>query len=100
MHAIKWNRRGLSLAFVAAGTLSAQAATPAPQKVPLPRPRPAIHAVSQPAPLARAIPVPQNRPPDGSALSAYAQANVGLRGAMVDGSALFKPLARPVSGPF
>jgi len=37
---------------------------------------------------------------NGSGLSSYAQANVGLRGAMFDTRAHFKPMARPAAGPF
>ncbi len=33
-------------------------------------------------------------------LSAFAQANVGLRGALFASRATFKPMVRPVSGPF
>ena len=40
------------------------------------------------------------RPPAAEASEAYAQAGVGLRGALFASRATFKPLARPVSGPF
>jgi soluble lytic murein transglycosylase len=53
----------------------------------------------------RAVQLPPKRPPVGRStgdpgLSAYAQANVGLRGALFASRATFKPMARPVSGPF
>ncbi len=101
MDAIKRNRRGIVLALAAAGALCAQTAVAAPKKVPLPRPRPAIHAAAQPTkPITRNIPLPQKRRRAAAGLSAFAQANVGLRGALFATRAVFKPMARPVSGPF
>lgn len=44
MNAAFWNRLGLGLSIAAAGVVSAQSSLAASQKVPLPRPRPAIHA--------------------------------------------------------
>jgi peptidoglycan lytic transglycosylase len=45
--------------------------------------------------------LPQTRPQfDGSGVTAFAQANVGLHGALFESRAEFKPLARPASGPF
>ncbi|HZT25629.1 MAG TPA: lytic transglycosylase domain-containing protein [Pseudolabrys sp.] len=40
------------------------------------------------------------RKPARTATSAYAQANVGLRGSLFATRAAFKPMVRPVSGPF
>jgi soluble lytic murein transglycosylase len=37
---------------------------------------------------------------NGAGMSSYAQANVGLRGALFETRAHFKPLARPAAGPF
>jgi soluble lytic murein transglycosylase len=73
-----------------------------PQQVPLPRPRPAIPSGKQAAvPAPRIAPLPQKRPAtEPKALSSFAQANVGLHGAIFESRATFKPLARPVSGPF
>jgi len=98
------------LLLAAAGALSVQTAVAAPKKAPAPQLRPAIHAAKvtkqakhakKPAtPLVRNVPLPRKRPPDAAGLSAYAQANVGLRGALFASRAVFKPLARPVSGPF
>ncbi|MGH6682999.1 MAG: transglycosylase SLT domain-containing protein [Pseudolabrys sp.] len=91
----------LSLALAAAGALGAQTAMAASKKVPLPRPRPAIHATKAQAPaVARNVPLPARRTPPPAAVSAFAQANVGLHGALFESRALFTPLARPVSGPF
>ncbi len=92
---------GLFPALAAAAGLCADAALAAPQKVPLPRPRPAIHGPAGPTapPVARNLPLPTKRPPEGG-LSAFAQANVGLRGALFATRATFKPMARPASGPF
>ena len=128
MHLIKRNRQikvfGFTLALAAAATLTAQSAMAAPKKVPLPRPRPAIIAApgfvppvaatlvpAQPA--ARNVQLPPVRPAaadpgnnagnsagNSAGLSAYAQANVGLRGALFASRATFKPMARPVAGPF
>ena len=101
MDAIKRNRRGIALALAAAGAMCAQTAVAAPKKVPLPHPRPATHAAKGPAtPVARNVPLPRKRPLPAAGLSAFAQANVGLRGALFETRAVFKPMARPVSGPF
>ncbi len=101
MGANKWNRRGLALALIAVGAFGAQAAMAAAKKVPLPRPRPVIHAAKEATPsVAHNLPLPQKRPQGATGLSAFAQANVGLRGGLFESRALFKPLARPVSGPF
>jgi soluble lytic murein transglycosylase len=110
MDAIKRYRRGLALALAAVGALGvqafgAQSAVAALKKVPIPHPRPAIHAGKEPGKqsasrLVRNIPLPPKRPTAAAALSSYAQANVGLRGALFESRALFKPMVRPVSGPF
>jgi peptidoglycan lytic transglycosylase len=102
MDAIKWNRPGLALALAAAGVLCAQTAVAGPKKVPYPRPRPASHAAKAPAvPLVRNVPLPRKRPSLAAGLSAFAQANVGLHGGLSTSAAiLFKPIVRPVSGPF
>jgi len=101
---------GLALTIAAAGALGAQSAMAgnlaATKKVPLPRPRPTIHAApkapaketAKPAVRQAALP-PQNQPADGG-LSAFAQANVGPHGALMASRAGFKPLVRPASGPF
>src|SRR5512147_3124036 len=102
MDATGRSRSGLFLAVIAACGLCADATWPAAQKVPLPRPRPAAAATKQTlAPVRQAAPLPQARPqPTGNGLSAFAQANVGLHGALFESRAEFKPLARPASGPF
>jgi soluble lytic murein transglycosylase len=72
----------------------------APAKVPLPKPRPAIHiARPAPAPLARNVPFPAKRVAP-AVPSAFAQASVGLHGGFLESRNLYKPLTRPVSGPF
>ena len=95
-------RLGACLALTAACAFSAEAAPVASKKVPLPRPRPAIQNGKQAAaPAARIAPLPQKRPAaGGAAQSSYAQANVGLHGTIFESHTAFKPLARPVSGPF
>jgi soluble lytic murein transglycosylase len=107
MKATRRSRLSICLTLTAASVLSAQAATAEPQKVPLPRPRPPIHVVKQaaaPIPAASsATQLPQKRPATATnnpGLSSFAQANVGLRGAVPETRAFFKPLARPTSGPF
>ena len=108
MNTIKGTHRGLALALTAIGAISAQTAMAAEQKVPLPPPRPAIlvkkqaiPATKQPAaPIARNAAVPERHPPPPAGLSAYAQANVGLRGVLFESRNVIKPLPRPVSGPF
>ena len=102
MDATGRSRSGLFLAVIAGCGLCADAALPAAQKVPLPRPRPAVAAAKQTtAPVRQTAPLPQTRPQaDGSGLTALAQANVGLHGALLESRAEFKPLVRPASGPF
>ena len=52
-------------------------------------------------PVAGNVPLPAKHPPAGGVgLSAFAQANVGLRGSLFASRATFKPLVRPASGPF
>jgi soluble lytic murein transglycosylase len=101
MNTIKGTHWGLALALTAIGAISAQTAMAAEQKVPLPPPRPAILVKKKaiPAPVATNVAVPQRRPPPAG-LSAYAQANVGLRSALFESRNVIKPLPRPVSGPF
>jgi soluble lytic murein transglycosylase len=106
---------GLALMLAAAGAVGVQTAMAgnlaAPKKVPLPRPRPAIHA-AQTAPKApakeTAAPAAQTgvkaakQQPQATkdGLSAFAQANVALHGSLIARGASFKPLVRPASGPF
>jgi len=82
------------LALAAGSVLAAATAEAAHKKVPLPPPRPAhIGRLA-------AAPAPEKSPAAAPGLAAFAQANVGLRGALFSSSATFKPIARPVSGPF
>jgi soluble lytic murein transglycosylase len=97
---------GLTLAFAGAGAVCATATLASPQKVPMPRARPAIHssafAVPTPASLVatHAVPLPRKRPSPSTATASFAQANVGLRGALLATRANFNPLVRPTAGPF
>src|SRR6516162_7976629 len=108
MNTIKGTHWGLALVLTAIGAISTQTAMGAEQKVPLPPPRPAILVKKQAipatkqaaAPIARNVAVPQRHPPPPAGLSAYAQANVGLRGVLFESRNVIKPLPRPVSGPF
>jgi soluble lytic murein transglycosylase len=105
MNPINSHCRGLGLtlsaALIAAGAFGVPTSMAASQKVPLPRPRPLIHAGKDAAgPIARHVPLPVKRTPPAAGASAFAQANVGLHGALFESRAIFKPLARPVSGPF
>ena len=120
MDLINRSRLGLTLALAAAVSLTAYTAMAATKKVPLPRSRPAIASVSGfVAPVAAAlipaktavsnVHLPPARPVAADAgnnankvagLSAYAQANIGLRGAIFASRAFLKPLARPAAGPF
>jgi len=92
------------LAFATACGLCAEAFSATAQKVPLPRPRPAINTAKQtPATSAQkqaVSPSQQHGSPNAPALSSFAQANVGTRGAIFENRAFFKPLARPAAGPF
>jgi soluble lytic murein transglycosylase len=91
----------LCLALAGAGALCAGGTMAAAQKVPTPRARPAIQPVAETAiPVVREIPLPRKRPQAAAGMAAYAQANVGLHGALFATRATFKPLVRPASGPF
>jgi peptidoglycan lytic transglycosylase len=96
------NMLGLGLALTALGVMSAGTGMAAVKKVPLPPVPSARHAhASVVLPVARNVPLPRRRPlPPHGGLKAFAQANVGLRGALFASRATFKPMARPVSGPF
>ncbi len=102
MGVINRNSLSLCLALSVAGALGAGPALAASKKVPMPHTRPIAQARTGVAPpSAREVPLPRQRPPrPEAAMSAFAQANVGLRGALFASRATFKPLARPVSGPF
>src|SRR5215831_18654088 len=112
MRATSRSRLGIYLTLTAACVLSAEPVSAEAQKVPLPRPRPAIQtskqaAVTMPAkPGSSTAPLPQSRPSltrapgNNGGLSSFAQANVGLRGAIPETRGFFKPLARPTAGPF
>jgi peptidoglycan lytic transglycosylase len=101
MGVINRNSLGLCLALSAAGALSVGMALAAPKKVPLPARSPSRTDMRLVLPVARSVPLPPKRPlRPQAAMSAYAQANVGLRGALFASRAAIKPLARPVSGPF
>src|SRR3989304_2099991 len=107
MYGTNWNLLGLLGAVAAAGALTGGSVMAAAQKVPLPRPRPAIIAAKHPAPPAKApvaaaarkVPQPQTRPPHRG-LSAFPQANVGLRGSLFASRPPFTPMLRPSAGPF
>jgi soluble lytic murein transglycosylase len=98
------NRHALTFcgALVAVAVLCGGPVLATAKKVPLPRPRPDIHAAGiQPKAVARNTPMPVRRPAgENPGLNAFAQATVGLHGASFASRATFKPLARPVSGPF
>src|SRR5215467_6508266 len=110
MRATSQGRLGFCLTLTAISVLSAEAVTAEAQKVPLPRPLPAIHTGKQEAaiPAKPALPaasVPHQRPTSANhdnkgGLSSFAQANVGLHGAIPETRGFFKPLARPTAGPF
>jgi soluble lytic murein transglycosylase len=110
MNATSRSRWGVYLAVAATCGLCAEAFATTVQKVPLPRSRPPMQVGKQAvagtqaakaASTATSAPLPQKRPPANSpGLSSFAQANVGLHGALFESRATFKPLARPVSGPF
>lgn len=91
------------LALMATATVAAGPVLAATN--PLPRPRPGATAAAPPASAladaAQSVPLPRKRPPSASAGSkAYAQAIVGLRGALFVSRATIKSMVRPVAGPF
>jgi soluble lytic murein transglycosylase len=104
MTATKRSRLSNFLALATTCGLCAEAYSATAQKVPLPRPRPAINTAKQtPAAAAQkqaASPSHQHASQNGPALSSYAQANVAARGAIFETRTFFKPLARPTAGPF
>src|SRR4029434_9295222 len=118
MTATKRSRVSIFLALATASGLCAEAYSATAQKVPLPRPRPAINTAKQtPAASAQkqaASPSQQRASQNAPALSSYAQAasqnspglspyaqaNVAARGAIFETRTFFKPLARPTAGPF
>ncbi|MGA7390886.1 MAG: lytic transglycosylase domain-containing protein [Pseudolabrys sp.] len=106
MNATNRSRIGIYLAMAATCGIGGEVLSATVKNVPLPRPRPAINTaraapVTVTAPQPKTTPLPQQRPPAHNAgLSSFAQANVGLHGAIFESRAFFKPLARPTSGPF
>jgi soluble lytic murein transglycosylase len=73
---------------------------------PLPRKKPTLRPALDPAPkpplkASERIPLPRKRPGSRAAMNAaYAQAGVSMRGSLLHARAVFKPMARPASGPF
>src|SRR5215475_3425548 len=105
MRATSQGRLGFCLTLTAISVLSAEAVTAEAKKVPIPRPRPAIHTGKQEAAIPPAASLPHQRPTSANhdnkgGLSSFAQANVGLHGAIPETRTVFKPLARPTAGPF
>ncbi len=117
MYTFNWNRLdtsfGIALMLAAAGAFGAESAMAASKKVPLPRPRPAVHTAkgsaakipaikaSMATPVVHNVRLPPRRPTGrSSGPPSSAQANVGLHGAVAVISATLKPHARPVSGAF
>lgn len=104
-----WNQLGLIGALAVAGVLGAGPAMAKGPKVPLPRPRPAEIVAKRPLPAPvpkvaiaadRKVPLPPHKHTGDRGLSAFAQANVALRGSLFASTAQFKPLLRPTAGPF
>src|SRR5262245_11569383 len=101
MRATKRSRLSVFLAFATACGLCAEAFSATAQKVPLPRPRPAINSAKEtPATSAQKQAPQKHASQNAPALSSFAQANVATRGAIFETRAFFKPLARPTAGPF
>ncbi|HKS84246.1 MAG TPA: lytic transglycosylase domain-containing protein [Pseudolabrys sp.] len=99
MNATARSRLVFYVALTATCGLCAEPIAAGAQKVPLPRPRPPLQVNKPTANLA--VPTPPKRPTvNRPGTSAFAQATVGLHGALFESRAQFKPLARPVSGPF
>ena len=98
---IATGRSRLSILFALAAScgLCAESFSAPAQKVPLPRPRPPLNTAKQAAPAATQQ-TQTKHDANRSGLSSYAQANVGLRGALFETRAHFKPLVRPAAGPF
>ena len=94
--------RALGIA-AACGATFAYAGPREKHATPLPRPRPIVHSANANTTprLADRAPLPRKRPdPGAAARSAFAQAAAGLRGGLFTARTTFKPMARPVSGPF
>src|ERR1043166_3511184 len=75
-------------------------ANPAAKLAAKPRAQPPAKPAVSTAATAGNLPMPPQRPLPSPAASTYAQANVGLRGSLFATHARFKPMVRPVSGPF
>jgi soluble lytic murein transglycosylase len=86
-------------AKTAAKPVAKPVAKPAAKAVAQPAAKPVISASVTPANVP-AVPLPRQRPMPPPAVSAYAQANVGLHGALFATRAHFKSMVRPVAGPF
>jgi soluble lytic murein transglycosylase len=80
---------------------AAQKTTPR-HHVPLPQVRPAGHAAARAAgPIVRNVPLPRPHPQRPRAdAAAHAPTKLASRGAMFASPATFKPIVRPVAGPF
>ncbi len=110
MGVINRNPLGLCLALSAAGAIGVGFAMAEPKKVslshtaPVSRPwigaKPPAHASFTRDSSFGDVPLPRRRPLPRRAFSAYAQVDVGLRGSLFATRATFKPMVRPVSGPF
>ena len=88
------------MAYAAVGLAGMGPAFAGSLKPPLPPVRPALHAAAKPV-LLHNVPLPRRRPATaGVGISAYAQAGAGPRSALAAARDHFRPLARPVSGPF
>jgi soluble lytic murein transglycosylase len=116
-------RNGFRILFYAAAIATlplANAAIGAPASKPVTQKKPALKPTLEPAkakpkakketkaqtkPLpkqtAAGVPLPRKRPGSGeAATSAYAQAGAAMRGNLIHARAVFRPMARPTSGPF
>jgi soluble lytic murein transglycosylase len=113
MDAASRSRRGIYLALAVTYGLCAEVSLAAQHKVPLPRPRPPIQttkptgqSAAPKASVAGRTPLPQTRPAADANVSASkanagsSQANVGQHGGPSESQTAFKPMARPISGPF
>jgi soluble lytic murein transglycosylase len=93
--------------LVAVVTLSALPMAGPSDAAPLPPKKPTLRPALNPEPkkpvarTATRVPLPRKRPgPGAAANAAFAQAGIGVRGSLLHARAVFKPMARPTSGPF
>jgi len=101
MGATRLTRPGCVLSLTVIAVMASSVALAAPEPRPRPGPVASAPPVTGSASAVRPVPLPRKRPQSASAGGrSYAQASVGLRGALYASRATIRPIVRPVAGPF